>query len=397
LNIFFNGKPKETKKKIAILIIIWIFLLLIIFFTKPVLMPFLLALLISYVINPIIVKICSIKLKKYKFPKSISIIIVYLLIFILIILLFIFIIPQIYIELIKFTKDLAIISAELDENKIYALTENIKKKILNYNIPIDIIFKYKYNHNNILEKTDYAIAFNYNDFRLKINIFILFKKIIKQFLHFFSGQSSNIAIIIRYTISEAFHLIFQFILILMLTAFILIDIKKIKLFLFYLAGMNNNETFNIFIKKIDYGLSGVVRGQLLICLINAIFTIIGLLILNIKFAFILATIAGIFSIVPIFGSIISTIPIVAIALTQSFSIAILSFLWIIFIHAIEANILNPKIMGNASKIHPIFIVLALLSGKHFYGIIGALFAVPIASIVTTIFKSLILKTRRKFI
>ena len=47
--------------------------------------------------------------------------------------------------------------------------------------------------------------------------------------------------------------------------------------------------------------------------------------------------------------------------------------------------LNPKIMGGAAKIHPVLVVFALIAGEHSYGLTGALFAVPMASIIQTIF------------
>ena len=59
--------------------------------------------------------------------------------------------------------------------------------------------------------------------------------------------------------------------------------------------------------------------------------------------------------------------------------------WIIGIHLVEANLLNPKIMGDAAKIHPVLVVFALIAGEHSYGLVGALFAVPVASIIQTIF------------
>ena len=122
-------------------------------------------------------------------------------------------------------------------------------------------------------------------------------------------------------------------------------------------------------------------------------TLIGLLIFKIKFAFVLATIAGILSIVPIFGSIISTVPIVLVALTISPLSALISLLWIIGIHTLEANFLNPKIMGHSAKIHPVLIILSLIAGERFYGMIGALLAVPIMSIIVTIFSSILGKAK----
>ncbi len=95
------------------------------------------------------------------------------------------------------------------------------------------------------------------------------------------------------------------------------------------------------------------------------------------------------SLIPIFGSILSSIPIVSIALVSSGRFDVLQGLkvtgWIVFIHLVEANFLNPKIMGDAAKIHPVVVVFALIAGEHSYGLVGALFAVPVASIIQTLF------------
>jgi predicted PurR-regulated permease PerM len=83
-----------------------------------------------------------------------------------------------------------------------------------------------------------------------------------------------------------------------------------------------------------------------------------------------------------------------VALTISPLTAFFSLLWIAGIHLLEANFLNPKIMGDSAKIHPVLILLALLVGEHFYGIVGALLAVPIMSVIATIFTSLLEKVRQ---
>jgi predicted PurR-regulated permease PerM len=62
-----------------------------------------------------------------------------------------------------------------------------------------------------------------------------------------------------------------------------------------------------------------------------------------------------------------------------------TLIWILVIHQIEANLLNPKIMGDAAKVHPVLVVFALLAGEHFFGIPGALLAVPVLSITQSLF------------
>ncbi|HVZ74494.1 MAG TPA: AI-2E family transporter [Polyangia bacterium] len=178
-------------------------------------------------------------------------------------------------------------------------------------------------------------------------------------------------------------------LVLMVAAFILVDLQRVKGFLRSLVPEAYQVDYDRIIAGVDRGLSGVIRGQLVICMINGAMTYIGLLIFHVKYPLLLAGIAATMSLVPIFGSILSSVPIVAIALISSGTFDLKQGLfvlgWIIGIHLVEANFLNPKIMGDAAKIHPVLVVFALIAGEHSYGLVGALFAVPVASIIQTIF------------
>lgn len=184
--------------------------------------------------------------------------------------------------------------------------------------------------------------------------------------------------------------IFYFFFTLMIGAFILIDLEKVHGFLRGLFPSNVREDYDVIVAGMDRGLSGVIRGQLLICLVNGVLTYIGLLIFQVKYGLILATVAGVMSLVPIFGSILSSIPIVAVALVSGDSgidifRGVAMTLWIIGIHFLEANLLNPKIIGTAAKIHPILVIFALFLGEHSYGLVGALLAVPILSATQVVF------------
>lgn len=178
-------------------------------------------------------------------------------------------------------------------------------------------------------------------------------------------------------------------LVLMVAAFILVDLVRIQGFLRSLVPEQYQGDYDRIAAGVDKGLAGVIRGQLLICFINGVLTYVGLLIFNVKYSLLLAGMAAVMSLIPIFGSILSSIPIVAIALISSgtfdFRQGLLVLGWIILIHLIEANFLNPKIMGDSAKIHPVLVVFALIAGEHSYGLVGALFAVPCASIIQTIF------------
>jgi predicted PurR-regulated permease PerM len=181
----------------------------------------------------------------------------------------------------------------------------------------------------------------------------------------------------------------RLVLVLMVAAFILIDLQRLRAFIRSLVPVQYQADYDHIVGGVDRGLAGVIRGQLLICLINGTFTYLGLWIFKVKYPLLLAGIAAMMSLIPIFGSILSSIPIVAIALVSSGTFDLRQGLfvlgWIILIHLVEANFLNPKIMGDAAKIHPVLVVFALIAGEQSYGLVGALFAVPVALIIQTTF------------
>ena len=207
------------------------------------------------------------------------------------------------------------------------------------------------------------------------------------------GMQGQLGDVIRATqkfFAAVINSIFKFFLVLMIAAFIMLDLPKLHAFVRGLFPSRYRDDYDIIVAGIDRGLSGVIRGQLIICIVNGIFSYIGLVIFSVNYPFILAVVAAVLSLIPIFGSILSTIPIVLVALVsgdQGLDIARAAFIlaWIIGIHFVEANMLNPKIIGTAAKMHPVLVIFALVLGEHSYGLTGALLAVPTASIIQVLF------------
>lgn len=179
--------------------------------------------------------------------------------------------------------------------------------------------------------------------------------------------------------------IFSFFIMLMLSAYMLITSEQILGFFRALARPSKRDRFDDLVARIDKGLAGVVRGQLLIALVNGVLSGIGFWMADLRYWPILTLIATVLSIIPIFGAIISSIPAVIVGLQDGLGTALFVLAWIIGIHQLEANLLNPKIMGDAAKVHPVLVVFALLAGEHLFGILGALLAVPILSITQSVF------------
>ncbi len=179
--------------------------------------------------------------------------------------------------------------------------------------------------------------------------------------------------------------IFIFFITLMLAAYLIVTRERVYGFFRSLVTPTARTTFDGLSMRIDAGLSGVVRGQLVICCINGVLSAIGFACIGLKYWPVMALIAAIFSLIPIFGSVASAVPAVAIGLTQSLPTAFFALAWIVGIHQLEANLLNPKIMGDAAKIHPVLVIFSLLVGEHFFHVVGALLAVPAMSIAQSLF------------
>ena len=195
----------------------------------------------------------------------------------------------------------------------------------------------------------------------------------------------QIALIGRSIVTALSRAIFIFGITLMLAAYMMLTREKILGFFALLFRPAARADFATFLARMDRGLAGVVRGQLTIALINGVLSAVGFALVGLKYWPVLAVVAMVFSLIPIFGSIASAVPAVALGLTQSLGTALFVLAWIVGIHQLEANLLNPKIMGDAAKIHPVLVIFSLLVGEHFFHIVGALLAVPVMSIAQTLF------------
>ena len=181
-------------------------------------------------------------------------------------------------------------------------------------------------------------------------------------------------------VSGIMNALVGFIVVFLVGAFVMIDTPSI------MSGMRNNvprrfrSDWDELLDRLNQGLSGVVRGQLLICLVNGLLTTVGFLIFIPEYAVVLGILAGVMSLIPIFGTIISSVPAILIALSMSFGHALGVLAWIMGIHFVEAYLLNPNIIGRQARIHPVVVVFVLIAGESLYGMKGILLAVPATSV-----------------
>lgn len=128
-------------------------------------------------------------------------------------------------------------------------------------------------------------------------------------------------------------------------------------------------------------LGGYLRGQLVMAVTIGILAGVGCALLGLPYAVVLGVLAGLFELIPMFGPILSAVPAVLVALFLPFPTVLWVLLFFFIVQQFESNILGPRITGHAVGLHPLGAMFALLAGFQLAGVIGGLFAVPVAGIL----------------
>ncbi|MCT4595377.1 MAG: AI-2E family transporter [Anaeromicrobium sp.] len=115
--------------------------------------------------------------------------------------------------------------------------------------------------------------------------------------------------------------------------------------------------------------------------IIGIIAIVGFFLMGIKYATLLGIIIGITNIIPYVGPFIGATPALLVTLFYSPIKALQVGIFILILQQFDANLLNPKIMGNVVGLSPVWILFALAVGGGYFGILGMILAVPIAAII----------------
>ena len=130
---------------------------------------------------------------------------------------------------------------------------------------------------------------------------------------------------------------------------------------------------------------GYVSGTLLTSLLVAVITFIGLLISGITSPLLFAIFCGITNIIPYFGPYIGGVPTIVVGFSISPLCGIIVLITIVVVQFVEGNIINPIVVGKATDLHPIVLLVGLLVFDYYFGIIGMILATPIMGAIKILF------------
>lgn len=182
-------------------------------------------------------------------------------------------------------------------------------------------------------------------------------------------------------ISSASRFVFIFIVVLVLAYYWTLDGPRIIQSLLWLFPQDTRENIGKLISAMEVKVGHYIVGQTILCIVIGVLALIAYLVIGLPNAFVLALVAGLLEAVPIIGPLLGAIPAAIVAL----SIAPDKLIWVIVatvvIQQLENSLLVPRVMSKAVGVNPFVTLLALFAFSSFYGIAGAIMAIPIAATI----------------
>ncbi len=338
------------RPRLVFFIIIGLLILWFLYIERAILTPFILAAIFAYIFNPLI----NLFSKVFKFPRVLSIILVYVLL----------IFSVVYIG--------SLLTRELVRE-----SENIRQIVLNY--------------------------INY----LKSNIDSLppvIQPYISSYTEFPKLQIQALGLSAFPVFSFAFSGILNLLVFIFATFFFLKDNEKITNKFLLLIPQEERIEVGTLIKKINAVLSKYLRGQIILIIALAIILFAGFSFLGVKNALTISILSALAGIVPMIGTIVAiiigTFVIFLSGGVHNFQLGALeTILAVVGVYygaqLIQDYVLSPFILGKAVRLHPLVILFAALAGGNIAGILGLILAVPIAATIKLILEFILDKINNK--
>lgn len=154
--------------------------------------------------------------------------------------------------------------------------------------------------------------------------------------------------------------------------YLLKDGQKLKKNITTLSPLSDVDNEIVF-KKLKSAISSILKGNLLIALIQGIIASIGFIIFGIPNAFLWGTIAAISALIPGVGTSLVIVPaIIFLFLSHQIFAAVGLIIWGVTAVGLIDNFLGPRIVGRGMRLHPLIVILSVLGGVSFFGPIGFL-------------------------
>jgi len=289
-------------------------------------------------------------MQHYRVPRAVGILLVYVVLFLLVALLFVLLVPLIAQQLLGL--------AGLINDFVISMS-----KSPHWNLPFgEQIRPY-------VEELYRAVDLKVVAVQLKDSVQVI------------SGQLLNLGGNLWSIIMQVSNGLLNFILLLILVFFMTVDEKSIENFTISVFPERYSFYVTRRLQMIKEKIGEWIRGQLMVSIVAALITFVGLAVAGVEYSLLISLITGICMIVPVFGRVIAAVIVLPIVLSQSPALALYLIIYYFAVSQVENNILVPLLMNKAVGLSPIVIIFALMVGFQFMGVLGLILAIPLATIV----------------
>lgn len=175
--------------------------------------------------------------------------------------------------------------------------------------------------------------------------------------------------------------------------YLLIDTRRIKATYLRLVPTGYRRDFLVLWDDFGLSLSRYLGGLTISLMVQGMLSGLALWALGVPYALLLGVWVSLTAIIPYLGAFLGAIPAVLLGFYQSPTTGLLVVLLYIIIQQLESNVLTPRIQGQAVRVHPIIVLLAVIAASEIDGLRGAVFAVPALAVARVMFDFLWVRLR----
>jgi predicted PurR-regulated permease PerM len=184
------------------------------------------------------------------------------------------------------------------------------------------------------------------------------------------------------------HALIVFVLGAVVGFYLLVDLPKVQRAAIALVPLRRRDEVRSVLEKMGRALGGYFRGQLLVAAFVGVASMLGLFIVGLPYWALVGAVAGLFNLIPLIGPFIGAVPALFIAFTTrdtggllhlepGWPMAVGASLALLVVQQIDNHIISPNVMARTVKLHPVTVMLGLLIGGTLAGLVGMLLTVPV--------------------
>ncbi|MBN6186453.1 AI-2E family transporter [Aneurinibacillus sp. BA2021] len=177
--------------------------------------------------------------------------------------------------------------------------------------------------------------------------------------------------------------------------YMLKDMKPMQNGALLLVPHRHRPTVRRMLHDIDTALGHYVRCQLIVCGVIGVLAYVGYFFIGLPYAIVFAAFVAVTNVVPYIGPVFGAAPAILFALTISWKMALYAVIVNAVIQVLESNVVAPFIVGKSLHMHPLLIIVSVMIGGEIAGITGLILAVPIVASLKVVLQHIVIHTVRK--